>query len=88
MNDDGKEPLTKRAYDKRWSKYCTDYGIHFTAHQLRHAYATMLHEAGIDLKDAQTLMGHSDINLTKQIYTHIRNERMEETAKKINDFSF
>lgn len=88
MKGDGIEPLTKRAYDKRWSKYCTNYGLHFTAHQLRHAYATMLHEAGIDLKDAQTLMGHSDINLTKQIYTHIRNERMEETAKKINDFSF
>lgn len=88
MDDDGKEPLTQRAYDKRWKQYCMDYGVHFTAHQLRHAYATMLHEAGIDLKDAQALMGHSDINLTKQIYTHIRNERMEETAKKINDFSF
>ena len=88
MKDDGKHPLSKGAYDRRWKQYCLDYNIHFTAHQLRHAYATMLHEAGIDLKDAQVLMGHSDINLTKQIYTHIRNERMEETAKKINDFSF
>lgn len=64
------------------------YNIKLTAHQLRHAYATMLFEAGIDVKDAQELMGHSDINLTRQIYTHIRNERKEETAKKLNEFNF
>ena len=48
----------------------------------------MLFEANIDVKDAQELMGHSDINLTRQIYTHIRNERKAETAKKLNDFHF
>lgn len=88
MENDGKKPLTKGAYDKRWNKYCQKYKVNFTAHQLRHGYATMLFEAGIDLKDAQDLMGHSDINLTRQIYTHIRSERKEETAKKLNSFSF
>lgn len=88
MNDDGKNPLTKSAYDKRWDKYRKKYGVSMTAHQLRHAYATMLFEAGVDVKDAQALMGHSDINLTKQIYTHIRDERRTETAKKLNEFSF
>ena len=88
MNGDGKEPLTKRAFDKRWESYCKRYNLNITAHQLRHGYATMLFEAGIDVKDAQELMGHSDINLTRQIYTHIRNERKIETAKKLNDFAF
>ena len=68
-NDDG-SPLTKGQLRKRWEKYQKKYNITFTAHQLRHAYATMLFEAGIDLKDAQELMGHSDINLTRQIYPH------------------
>lgn len=88
MNDDGIEPLTKRAYDKRLEAYCKKYDVSFTAHQLRHAYATMLFEADIDVKDAQALMGHSDINLTRQVYTHIRSERKEETINKLNNFNF
>lgn len=88
MNGDGKEPLTKSAFDKRWKKYCENYGLNLTAHQLRHGYATMLFEADVDVKDAQELMGHSDINLTRQIYTHIRNERKNETANKLNAFNF
>ena len=89
MNGDGKEPLTKCAFAKRWKSFCKRYNIDVTAHQLRHAYATMLFEAGIEEKDAQYLMGHSDIYLTRQIYTHIRKERLKkETAAKINNFSF
>lgn len=88
MNGDGENPLTKCAFDKRWRKYCKQYNISLTAHQLRHGYATMLFEAGVNEKDAQELMGHSDINLTRQIYTHIRNERKNETAEKLNAFNF
>lgn len=88
MNGDGAEPLTKCAYDKRWKAYCNRYGVDFTAHQLRHGFATMLFEAGVDEKDAQELMGHSDINLTRQTYTHIRSERKDKTLEKLNSFSF
>ena len=48
----------------------------------------MLFEAGIEAKDAQELMGHKDIKLTHDIYTHIRKERKSETAKKLNSFNF
>lgn len=89
MNGDGKEPLTISALRNRWAAYIKKYRLpHITLHQLRHAYATMLFEAGVDVKDAQELMGHSDINLTRQIYTHIRNERKQETANKLNSFDF
>ncbi len=88
MNGDGKEPLTMRAFDCRWKQYCEAYRINITAHQLRHGFATMLYEAGVDDKDAQSLMGHSDINLTRSIYTHIRDKRQEETAQKLNQFNF
>ena len=88
MEYDGKRPLTKGAFDKRWKSYCKKYNIDITAHQLRHGYATMLFEAEIDVKDAQDLMGHSDINLTKSIYTHIRDKRKKDTADKLNAFTF
>ena len=88
MDGDGARPLTKGAFDKRWKSYCKKYNISITAHQLRHGFATMLFEAGIDLKDAQDLMGHSDINLTRSVYTHIRDKRKSETADKLNAFIF
>lgn len=88
MEGDGKRPLSKGAFDKRWKKYCSKYRLNITAHQLRHGFATMLFEAGVDVKDAQNLMGHSDINLTHSIYTHIRETRLKETADKLNNFNF
>ena len=88
MDGDGKQPLTKRAFDMRWEHYCEQYGINITAHQLRHGYATMLFEAGIDIKDTQELMGHSDISLTRSVYTHIRDVHRTDTANKLNSFSF
>lgn len=88
MKGDGEDPLTKKAYDYRKNNYQKKYGVNIEAHELRHGYATMLFEAGISDKDAQDLMGHSDINLTRQIYTHIRDERKQKTASILNDFNF
>ena len=86
-NEDG-SPYKEHQFRRLWREYQKKYNITLTPHQLRHAFATMLFESGVDVKDAQELMGHADINLTRQIYTHIRSERKEETMKKLNDFSF
>ena len=84
-NEDG-SPLTKIQYRKRWIRYCEAIGYDITAHQLRHGYATILYEAGIPDKDAQELLGHSSIAVTRDIYTHIRSSRRQETANKLNAF--
>lgn len=86
-DDEGLPYSVSRLY-KQWKEYQSKYGVTLTAHQLRHGFATMLFEAGIDEKDAQELMGHADITTTRSIYTHIRNKRREETAKKLNEFHF
>lgn len=41
----------------------------FTLHSMRHAYATMLVRAGVDLGTIRDLLGHSDISITS-IYLH------------------
>ena len=86
-NEDG-TPYKEHEFRRLWKDYQKRYGLTVTPHQLRHAFATMLFETGVDEKDAQEMMGHSDIKLTRQIYTHIRTERKAETMKKLNDFSF
>ena len=45
-------------------------GRTFTSHSLRHAYATHMHESGIDLYALKNLMGHRFFTTTK-IYIHI-----------------
>jgi integrase len=78
--------LTKMQYRKRWQWYLDATGLNITAHQLRHGYATILYEAGISDKDAQELLGHSSIAVTRDVYTHIRQSRRQETADKLNIF--
>ena len=55
-----------------------------TLHRLRHTFCTMLYEFGVDLKDAQMIMGHADIVTTQNIYTHVRDSKLEKTALLIN----
>ena len=83
--EDG-QPLTQTQYRKRWESYCNYIGHKITAHQLRHGYATILYEAGVPDNDAQELLGHSSITVTKDVYTHIRQSRKQTTAACLNEF--
>ena len=78
--------LSKIMFRDRWAEYCQAIGHDITAHQLRHGFATILFEAGVEDKDAQELMGHSSIAVTRDIYTHIRQSRRTQTAEKLNGF--
>ena len=63
----------------------------FTPHVCRHTYCSNQAKAGMNPKTLQYLMGHSDIGVTLNVYTHLGLEdaaaemaRMEaiETARK------
>lgn len=43
--------------------------LRFTAHNLRHTYATMLYLQGVDIRDAMAYMGHATYQVTLGIYT-------------------
>lgn len=77
--------LTECQFRKRWDRYVKQTGISCTLHQLRHAYATMLYEHGIDVLDAQQLLGHANAATTQDVYTHIRDSRREQVRKKLYD---
>jgi integrase len=53
----------------------------FTPYDLRHFYASMLIEQGVNLKRVQKLMGHADIQTTLNVYAHII-ERAEANSEK------
>lgn len=75
--------MTEMHFQRLWAKYAAESGVSCTPHQLRHAYATMLYEAGVDDKDAQDLLGHAQISTTRDIYTHIREQHRQDTYSKL-----
>lgn len=78
--------MTLTAFRRMWGKVTSavDFSVH--PHMLRHTYATILYNAGIDLKTAQYLLGHSDIKMTANIYTHIEKGITDIAAQKLNSF--
>ncbi|MFR8531208.1 MAG: tyrosine-type recombinase/integrase, partial [Anaeromassilibacillus sp.] len=63
--------MTKIAFRRLWERVerRVDFPVH--PHMLRHTYSTTLYHAGVDLRTAQYLLGHSSIQMTAEIYTHL-----------------
>lgn len=64
-------------------------GIHLiTSHGFRHTHATLLFASGMDIKQVQARLGHSNVQTTLNIYTHAIQDKQDkigdEFAKYIN----
>jgi len=64
----------------------TEWKNRIVPHQLRHEFATMCLDAGLDPIDARDLLGHASEETTRAVYTHIRDSRRQSTAVKLNAF--
>ena len=56
---------------------------HVNIHALRHAFATRALERGISLKVVSEMLGHSGIQITADIYSHVSLEHMESEIQKM-----
>ncbi|HHI5794265.1 TPA: tyrosine-type recombinase/integrase [Clostridioides difficile] len=52
----------------------------FSFHSLRHTHATMLLEAGANIKAVQKRLGHSNIAVTMNTYSHVTETMKQETV--------
>ena len=55
-----------------------------TPHVCRHTYCSNMAKTGINPKTLQYLMGHSDISVTLNTYTHVKFEDAKEDLAKMN----
>lgn len=56
-----------------------------TPHICRHTYCSNMAKAGMNPKTLQYLMGHSDIGVTLNTYTHLGLEDAEDELKRLED---
>jgi integrase len=52
-------------------------------HDLRHTYVSMLDEAGVDIKVASEMVGHSSTRITETVYQHVRRARRADAAARV-----
>ncbi len=57
-----------------------------TPHVLRHTFCTNMANAGMNIKDLQYIMGHSDASITMNVYTHASYDHAEASMHKILKF--
>ena len=54
-------------------------------HDLRHSAATLLLSAGVHPKVVQEILGHSQISMTLDMYSHVLPTMQLEAINKLND---
>lgn len=87
----GGSHMTLRGYEGAWLRYCQAVGFMedgkptLTAHNLRHGTATLMFELGVDELTAQRILGHSRIEITREIYTELRTAQNAKSIDKFNE---
>jgi len=62
--------------------------IRITIHDFRHTFATLLiSETNIKPKTVQMLMGHEDIKMTLDIYTHLNDQNKIDATNSIRELN-
>lgn len=59
---------------------------HVTPHKLRHSFATLMLQNGMDIRALQKLLGHESLNTT-QLYTHYSTQELRARYDQVQPFS-
>ena len=72
---------------KKYKKLHSDSPLpHITPHVFRHTFCTNYANDGMDIKNLQYLMGHSDAGVTLNVYTHASYAHAAEQMAEISQF--
>lgn len=82
------KPLEPRAYRMKYNRICDELGIeHHTFHDLRHTFASRCINSGSDARTVADILGHTNVEMTLNIYTHSTDERRRTVAANAIELS-
>ncbi len=81
-------PLHPATVSKRFQEIVCKAGFNVTFHGLRHAHASYLLKQGIHPKVVSERLGHSNISMTMDLYSHIAPTLQAEAADKLDKLLF
>lgn len=80
------KPTEPRTLQYRFEKILKSAGIReMKFHSLRHTYATICIEKGVDIKTLSELLGHSDVKITLNTYVHSSDKLKRKYVKRLTD---
>lgn len=92
INDDyyvlsnSKKAIEPRTYRKFYNKFMNEAGVQpIKFHALRHTFASINIENGVDVKTISDILGHSDISITLKTYTHTTQKAKVKAIQRFND---
>ncbi len=59
---------------------------HIRFHDLRHTFATLALQNGVDVKTVSSMLGHYDAGFTLRTYTHATRQMQRRAAEKMGSF--
>lgn len=70
-----------------FNRFIADYKLKpITPHGLRHTHASLLFSAGVEPKNISDRLGHSTVQITLDLYTHITEEQRSDTVEKLLEY--
>ncbi|MDQ0976746.1 integrase [Neobacillus niacini] len=77
-------PIVIKTIQNRMARLLRISGINpdLTPHSLRHTHTSLLAEAGISLEQIMDRLGHTDDQITKNVYLHVTQEMKKEASQK------
>lgn len=85
--EDGVTPLRLAYLNDLLEALIIKHKLHsVTVHGLRHTHASLQFEAGASIKEVQYILGHSDIKMTMNVYTHVTRAVQERGLNRFEDF--
>jgi integrase len=86
FSDEIGDPLRPDTVTAGFRRHVKAAGLpHLTPHGLRHTFATVGLEAGVDVLYVAELLGHSSPAITQSIYQHTRRDRLAAAAETIGE---
>ena len=58
----------------------------FRFHELRHTFATLALQNGVDIKTVSSMLGHYDAGFTLRTYTHATRQMQDQAAETMGNF--